>query len=127
MVYDPSNDAEVFGVMCCCVCKVCIRYKKKVSGEERSLGTKNMLDHLKRCLPAPASARDQSDSTSSASEIERTYSSSSLSSSNSKGSSSSTSSKAIQRPCFKTLDSYVIRSEKKVGEGTRKLSTQDVS
>ena len=31
-------------------------YKKKVRGEERSLGMKNMLDHLKQCLPAPASA-----------------------------------------------------------------------
>ena len=28
------------------VCKVCILYKKKVRGEEKSLGTKNMLDHL---------------------------------------------------------------------------------
>ena len=33
------------------VCKTCILYKKKVSGEERSLGIKNMFDYLKRCLP----------------------------------------------------------------------------
>ena len=50
------NNEEVFGVVCCCVCKVCILYKKKVRGEERPLGTKNTLDHLKRCLLAPASA-----------------------------------------------------------------------
>ena len=36
VVFDPSNNSEVFGVACCCVCKVCILYKKKVSGEERS-------------------------------------------------------------------------------------------
>ena len=98
------------------VCKVCILYKKKVSGEEKSLATKNMLDHLKRCLPARASVRDQGDSTSS--EIESTCSSSGSSSSSSKC--SSTSSKAIQRPSLKTLDSYVMRSDKKVGEGIRK-------
>ena len=121
-VFDPSNNANVFGVTCCCVCKVCIHYKRKMSGEKRSLGTKNMLDHLKWCLPAPASARNQSDSTSSASEIEGTYSSNSSSSSNnSKGSSGSTSSKAIQRLCFKTWDSYVIHSGKKVGEEPGKL------
>ena len=61
---------------CVVPCKVCIWYKNKESTEERSLGTKNMLDHLKRCLPAPASAHNQSDSTGSASEIESTYSSS---------------------------------------------------
>ena len=117
---DSSNNEEVFGVACCCVCKVCILYKKKVSGEEKSLGTKNMLDHLKRCLPARASVRDQGDSTSS--EIESTCSSSGSSSSSSSSSSkcSSTSSKAIQRPSLKTLDSYVMRSGKKVGEGIRK-------
>ena len=43
VVLNPSNNDEVFGVACCCVCKVCILYKTKVSGEERSLGTKNML------------------------------------------------------------------------------------
>ena len=61
-VLNPSNNDEVFGVACCCVCKVCILYKTKVSGEERSLGTKNMLDHMKRCLPARASAPRRSDS-----------------------------------------------------------------
>ena len=40
-------DNEIFGVTCCSLCKVSILYKKKVSGEERSLGTKIMLDHLK--------------------------------------------------------------------------------
>ena len=28
------------------MCKVCIHFKKKESGEDRYLGTKNMLDHL---------------------------------------------------------------------------------
>ena len=27
VVFDPSNNSEVFGVACCCVCKVCILYK----------------------------------------------------------------------------------------------------
>lgn len=53
VVFNLSNDAEVFGVTCGCICNVCIHYKKKVSGEERSLGMKNMLCHLKRCLSAP--------------------------------------------------------------------------
>ena len=35
-----------------------------------------MLDHLKRCLPAPASAHDESASTGRASETESTYNSS---------------------------------------------------
>ena len=43
MVFDLSNDAEVFGVAYCCVCKV----KKEVSMEERYLGENYMLDHLK--------------------------------------------------------------------------------
>ena len=47
IVFDRFNDNEIFGVTCCSVCKVSILYKKKMSGEERSLGTKNMLDHLK--------------------------------------------------------------------------------
>jgi len=29
VVYDPSNDVEVFEVACCCVCKVCITLQKK--------------------------------------------------------------------------------------------------
>ena len=66
IVFDHSSDNEIFGVACCGVCKVSILYKKKVSGEERSLGTKNMLDHLKRCTPARASTSpsDKSDSAS---------------------------------------------------------------
>ena len=55
IMLDSSSNEEVFEVACCCVCKVCILYKKKVSGEEKSLGTKNTLDHLKQCLPARAS------------------------------------------------------------------------
>ena len=54
------------------VCKVCILYKMKLSGEEKSLGTKNMYEGTKN------------------------------------------------RPSLKTLDSYVMRSGKKVGEGIRK-------
>ena len=43
VVFDPSNDAEVFEVAYCCVCEV----KKEVSMEERYLGENYMLDHLK--------------------------------------------------------------------------------
>ena len=95
--------------LCVVACKVCIRYEKRVSGEERSLGSKNMLDHLMRCsqvhmtkmIAVPVRLRAP------------TYNSSSiLSSSNSIGGSNNTNSKAIQRPCYKTLDSYVIHSGK---------------
>ena len=47
IMFNPVNSEEVFGVACCCLCKVCILYKKKMRGEEISLGTKNLLDHLK--------------------------------------------------------------------------------
>ena len=39
-VLNPLNGEEVFGTACCCICKVCILYKRKVSGKERSLGMK---------------------------------------------------------------------------------------
>ena len=122
-VLNPLNDEEVFGVACCCICKVCILYKRKVSGEERSLGTKNMLDHMKRCLPACASAHKKSDAITTSdidrSSISLNSSFSSASSSFKGGCSSSTSSKA-KRPSFKTLNRFFMRSGKKVGEGTRK-------
>ena len=51
IVFNPVNNEAVFGVACCCMCKVCMLYKKKVKVEERSY----MLDHLKQCLLAPAS------------------------------------------------------------------------
>ena len=60
--------------------KVCFLYKTKMSGEERSLGTKNMLDHMKRCLPARASAPCRSDSSTTTSESDSTSSSTNLSS-----------------------------------------------
>jgi len=113
IVYNSLTDEEVFGVACCSVCKACIVYKKVVRGEERSLGTKNMLDHLRRCLPARARVN-----TSTSSEGESTCSSNHLASSKPGTSSSCTVSK---RPCLNTLDSYVLRSGKKVGEGTRKV------
>ena len=37
------------------VCVKCAYFIKEGEGEERSLDMKNMLDHLKRCLPALAS------------------------------------------------------------------------
>ena len=39
-MFNPVNNEEVFRVMCYCVCKVCILYKKGVKREERSLGKK---------------------------------------------------------------------------------------
>ena len=48
-----------------------------MSGEERSLGAKNMLDHMKRCLPARASVPRRSDSTTTTSESDSTSSSTS--------------------------------------------------
>ena len=49
IVFDLTRGKEVFGIACCSICKVCILYKKIVNGQEKSLGTKNLLNHLKRC------------------------------------------------------------------------------
>ena len=43
-----ENGDEVFGVACCVNCKTCLLYKKLVNGEQKSMGTKNLLD-LKHC------------------------------------------------------------------------------
>ena len=45
-VCDENGD-EVFGVACCANCKTCLLCKKLVNGEQKSMGTKNLLDHLK--------------------------------------------------------------------------------
>jgi len=89
-----------------------------VSGEERSLGTKNMLDHMKRCLLGHVSAHKKSDTTST-SDIESSSTSlnssfSSASSSSKGGCSSSMSSSKAKRPSFKTLDSFGTQ-ERKLG------------
>jgi len=83
---------------------------------------------MKRCLPARASASHKSGSTSTISESDSTNSSTSLSSSQSNvpssskdSSSSSTSSKATKMPCFKTMDSFVMHSGKKIGKGAKKI------
>ena len=50
IVYDESSGEEVFGYACCVTCKTCLLYKKLVDGTEKSMGTKNLLDHLKHCV-----------------------------------------------------------------------------
>ena len=74
-------------------------YKSIANGEEKSLGTKNMLDQLKNCSPA----------------------SSCSGSSASSGSDSSCGSIVKRVHGMKTLDSFVKRTEKKVGEPTKLL------
>ena len=49
VVWD-DNGEEVFGVVCCANFKNCFIYKKLIDGQVRSMGTKNLLDHLKHCM-----------------------------------------------------------------------------
>lgn len=44
-----ENGEEVFGVACCDGCKTTLVYKKMENGVQKSLGNKNMLDHLLSC------------------------------------------------------------------------------
>ena len=81
-----------------------------------------MLDHLKRWTPARAST-SPSDKSDSASESTCFSSSSSSISS----SSSNSGSRVSQRFSFKTLDSYVTHSGKKVREGTRKAIREKIA
>ena len=62
-MYD-TNDEEVFGIACCSICKSCFVYKKMVSSQERSMGTKNLLDHMKlyNSPVSPHCSRTTSDS-----------------------------------------------------------------
>ena len=88
----------------------------------KALGMENMLDHMKQWLAARASAQKKSDTTTTTTgDIDS--SSTSLNSSgfsSFKGSCSSNTSGKGKRPSFKTLDSFVLCSGKKVGEGTQK-------
>ena len=68
IVWD-ENGEEVFGVACCATCKTCFLYKKLVNGAEKSMGTKNLFNHLKYCVAA-WSTHHRSGSTSSASSSE---------------------------------------------------------
>ena len=89
LVWDPVNHQEVCGVACCSVCKLCLRYKMSVDGEEKLLGTKNMLDHIKNCTPS---------------------SSSSVQSGSDGSSNSGSSTQFVQKvPGQRTLDSFVKR------------------
>ena len=101
LVWDPTTNEEVFGIACCNICKSCLLYKKKIKGEEKSMGTKNMLDHLKNCTPTSRSSRAVSGSESD--------------------SSSSSTCTVVRVSGMKTLDSFVKRSGKKVGEETKML------
>ena len=55
LVWDPVDNQEVRGIACCSVCKSCL-HKTSLNGEEKSLGTKNMLDHIKNCTPSSSSS-----------------------------------------------------------------------
>ena len=77
-MWDPDKNQEVYGIACCSVCKLCLLYKKLVSGEEKSMSTKNMLDHLKNYIPslhsshtAVAGTDTESSSSSSPSTVAR--------------------------------------------------------
>ena len=92
------------------------------------MGTKNLLDHLKRCLPVRTStARDLSDSTievrlrAPVVVVVVVAAAAAAAAAARAAASVVRSSKVSQRPCFKTLDNYVTRSGKKVREGTRKV------
>ena len=104
LVWDPSKNEEVFGIACCAVCKSCLLYKKSINGEQKSLGTKNMLDHLKNCTPSSRSSRTRA-----------------VCDTDSESSSSSSSTGTVVRRVsgMKTLDSFVKRTGKKVGEATK--------
>ena len=57
ITWNPDKNQEVYGVACCSVCsKLYLLYKKLVNGEEKSMGTKNMLDHLNNCVPSLCSS-----------------------------------------------------------------------
>ena len=104
IVWDPDKNQEVYGIACCSVCKSCLLYKKLVNGEEKSMGTKNMLDHLKNCVPSSRSSR------------------AAVAGTDTESSSSSSTSTVVRRVSgMKTLDSFVKRSGKKVGEETKML------
>ena len=107
LVWDPVKNEQVRDVACCSVCKSCLLYKRMANGEEKSLGTKNMLDHLKNCTPSSCS--DSSIASGSGSSVAG-------------GSDSSCASKVVKRvPGMKTLDSFVKCTGKKVGEQTKML------
>ena len=85
----------MFGFACCTTCKTCLLYKKLVNGAERSMGTKNLLDHLKHCVAAWRTYH-RSGSTSSTSSTEAVES------------------EGNTLSVTRTLDSFVKRSGKKV-------------
>ena len=94
IVWD-ENSEEVFAVVCCANCKTCFLYKKLENGAEKSMGTKNLLDHLKYCV-ATQSTHHRSESTLSASSTETVES------------------EGNTTTVTRALDSFVKRSGKKV-------------
>ena len=65
VVYN-NNNKEVFGMACYSICKSRFVYKKVVDGRERSMGTKNMLDHMKCCNTTRRSGTNSDNSSSKA-------------------------------------------------------------
>jgi len=96
IVLDANGD-KVFGVACCAICETCLLYKKLVNGQEKSMGTKNLLDQLKHCVASQGKSRKDA-------------SSASAETSDSGGKSTS---------IARTLDSFVKRSGKKVNTATK--------
>ena len=94
-----SKNQEVYGIACCSVCESCLLYKKLVLNEEKSMGIKNMLGHLKKCIPSSRSSR------------------AAVAGTDTESSSSNSTSTVVRRVSgMKTLDSFVKRSGKKVGK-----------
>ena len=66
IAYDESSGEEVFGYACCVTCKTRLLYKKLVDGTEKSMGMKNLLDHLKHCVSSQTMYRSTSSSSTEA-------------------------------------------------------------
>ena len=52
LVWDQVKNEQVRGVDCSSVCKSSLLHNKMTNGLEKLQGTKNMLDHLKSCIPS---------------------------------------------------------------------------
>ena len=98
-VCDENGD-EVFGVACCANCKTCLLYKKLVNGEQKLMGTKSLLDHLKHCARGSSTSHE-------------------CASSSSLSSTETLDSEGKSTIATRTLDSFIKRSGKKVNATTK--------
>ena len=60
-VYDESSSEEIFGYACCVTFKAFLLYKKLVDGTEKSMGMKNLLDHL-NCVSSQSTYKSSASS-----------------------------------------------------------------